>query len=205
MSSSTEDRRHWLFHPWESLSIEERRAALVEAYRSGACAAGAAHWGIDPKDDVSSVPPAAPRHYDALAPLLGPEGSARWRRIPPARRATDPRVCAFAEGWERARRVLLKIEPLEEGRQEREEEVRRTRTHYQWAAAEYQRAQDVLRRSAGPKICGEERLAVGRAHVALIGAREEHGRAVLLYRAADPAGLAVARLGENEPFPPHVW
>lgn len=205
VSSCIERRRRCLFHPWESLSIEERREALTEARRSGACAAGALYWGLAESAGPASLPPAAPGHYGALAPLLGPEGGERWRRTPAARLATDPRVCAFCEGWERARRALLGLEPIDEGREARRHAVWQAQARHELALAEYERARRVLSATDRSPVGSRERLTVGRAHLALFRSRQEHGCAILLYRAADPAGPAVTRPGEDEPFPRFVW
>jgi hypothetical protein len=187
------------------LSIEERRRAVDLARRCGAFAAGAAYWGSGDSCRERILPPAMPHHYGLLAPMLGPEAAQRWWRTPPACLAREPRVCTLAEGWEVARRALLKLEPVAEGRPARLAAAQRAGERFLKAEAEYRRSKAVLRRSEPAPIGSAERLAVGYAHAELIEAREEHACAVLLYRAADPAGPAVERLGEEEPFPQPVW
>jgi len=187
------------------LSIEERRSALELARRCGAFAAGAQYWASGDKRSDLTLPPAMPHHYLLLAPLLSVEDAERWRRTPPSCLAREMRICHFAEGWEITRRALMKRPPVAGSQEERLAAAQRAGERFLKAEAEYRRARRVQRLSEPSRIGSEERLAVGRAHAELIEAREEHACAVLLYRAAHPAGVAADLWGEEELFPPPTW
>jgi hypothetical protein len=188
VSKNGDRQRRLLCHPWESLTESEQRDALSEARRCGGLGAGTAYWRSINTGGAPPPGPAGPEEYAALARLLEPPETGDRSREKARQYAADPRAWVFAEGWEERRRVLLELPLLSEARCERLKEARRARRELQAAIEEHATAREALK-AAGPcvEIGAEVRLAVGYARVGLMEAEAAYERALLLYRAADPA------------------